>query len=391
MKFPPLWTDCFDHFLPSWVKARFSPDERWKKQPFSQEDVRFFSKSIRELSELLSLERTSGGKREFPDYFQHEKFRSAYFFYFLPFQAGKFFTLFEENRPILIEALRSAQKQNRRFRVFDLGAGPGTASLALLLWIFSMDGFEDVKLELVLNDTNAKILKEGETFLRDFLAALERREDQVLISTHQEVWWKLPTPLEHDLALLGHVLNESSSTPEQNVRTLELLLSQNRSAGVLILEPASRSTAQKLARVRDALIESRKESKRETLIYGPCLHSLACPLAEGRDWCHASLPIEVPGKTYAQFTRAVNGPGSERKWLKMSYLWFAGPIAPQGYGREARRILSEPIPQGPKRFILLCEPNEPRKQFLSPKERAIRGDVYWLKSAPKNPSPKGSR
>lgn len=377
MKFPPLWTDCFDHFLPGWVKARYSPDERWKSQPFGAQDVRFFSKGVKELSELLSVERTSGGTRSFPDYFRHEKHRSAYLFYFLPFQAGKFFTLFEENRAILIESLRACQKEGRRFAFLDLGAGPATASLAFLIWVFSQEGFEEQKFEIHLNDTNAKILKDGEALLRDFLKALERREDQVLIATSIDPWWKIQAP-EHDLAVLGHVLNENASQMDRVVSTFERLLMKNRTAGILALEPASRATAQNLSRIRDRLITERDAHGIETRFHGPCIHSGACPLGEGRDWCHASLPIQVPGKTYAQFSRMVNGPGSERKWLKMSYLWIAGPISPHGSGKNARRILSEPIPEGPKRFILLCEPERPLKHYVSPKEKIVRGDVYWL-------------
>ena len=72
-----LWVDVLDEVLPAFVKNRFSPQESWKKKPFSTEDVAFFSKGLIEMSNSSTLDPGEGAK--LPNYFTTARFRSSYF------------------------------------------------------------------------------------------------------------------------------------------------------------------------------------------------------------------------------------------------------------------------------------------------------------------------
>src|SRR4051812_34705206 len=123
-----LWGDFFDSAVPAWVKERYSPDARWKDKPFTQKDARFFLRGVQELSERFTEGRSQ--TRALQSYFEHARFRSSYLLYFLPLQAKKFLALFEQYPQALVPLTES-----KHIRIADFGSGPGTATLALLLWM----------------------------------------------------------------------------------------------------------------------------------------------------------------------------------------------------------------------------------------------------------------
>jgi hypothetical protein len=391
--FPATWSAWVDQVIPSFVKDRFSPRESWKGKPFTREDAYFFFESIEELSDLFTEERP----RAMPDYFRHPKNRSAYLLYFLPFQAAKFLTLYQMHEKAIQSALEHSRKTGV-FRLADLGSGPGTASFALLLHLATRSKSKlPEKIELLWNDTNRAVMEDGRALLEKTLAevpALAELRGRVQVIVRAEPWWKSVSHLKQlgdvSLAVLGHVLNEAPDRGKSGelapaTRSVAELVQMAEGGGVLIVEPAARAPSQRLSRLRDDLIgylaaEAGTENDPErdpeldaSLIWGPCLHAMACPLAEGRDWCHFSAPAQLPGKWFREFSK---GLGSERSWLKFSYLWLASrnhpsPIAPP----NLLRVISDPIGarggQGPS-TILLCEPNTPRRLTGA---RAHRGDL----------------
>src|SRR6185437_1816389 len=160
VRFPAAWSWFFDETIPTWVKQNYSPRESWKDKPFSKEDAKFFFRGVEELSNIFTEDRPPSARGRL-DYFSHPKFRSAYLLYFLPIQAAKFVTVFQLHSKAIRAALEHARKHGV-LRVLDLGAGPGTASFALileLLQIATHSGEELPQIALHWVDTNISAMQ----------------------------------------------------------------------------------------------------------------------------------------------------------------------------------------------------------------------------------------
>lgn len=374
--FPPAWSWFVDEAVPTWVKSAYSPRESWKDKPFAREDARFFSKGINELSELFTEERS----KKIPDYFAHPKYRSSYLLYFLPLQAAKFITLFQLHSGAMKAALLEARK-NGVLRVADLGAGPGTASLALLLWLLDPSNDVDFKVELHWADLNRSIMEDGRELALKIASHFPKLRDRVAIEVTTTQWWKLPSQLPGpaELTFVGNVLNESPGGPldfrqEKWPELWHSVLAKAGGGGLLLVEPAIRRAAQSLSKVRDELFSTEVIERTPRSLWGPCLHAGACPLAAGRDWCHLSVPARIPGQWFKQFSESL---GSERNWLKFSYLWLASPENPAPEPPPAlRRVVSDPLGSGRgAQEVLICEPDHAGRARVAPGRRILRGDL----------------
>lgn len=393
VRFPAAWSWFFDEAVPAWVKQHYSPKESWKGKPFSKEDARFFFRGVDELSEIFTEERSQG----IPEYFSHPKYRSAYLLYFLPLQAAKFVSILQLHPKALEAALAHARKEGV-FRVLDLGAGPGTASLALLLQLLQIathSGEELPPIQLQWVDTNLNVMRDGKNLLDQLASQFSRLRGKVQIEIKDAPWWKgaqvFPKPCS--LILMGHVLNEASGPkiprdleeePEnvQWSRPWQDIVSIAQGGGTLIVEPASKINSQFLSRLRNVLLGEVAE-KAQSSIWGPCPHAERCPLTEGRDWCHFSIPAHVPGNWFAEFSKALS---SERQWLKFSYLWLTAQ------GENAARAPAPPVdqrlvvsdvltdPRSGDTSVLLCEPDQPGRLSVPRITKIKRGD--WVKTAP---------
>lgn len=442
LKFPPAWSWFVDEAIPAYVKGQYSPDERWKGKPFAEPDAAFFFRGIAELSELFTDERP----RTLPAYFRHPKFRSAYLLYFLPLQAAKFVSLFRLHEPALELMLQHGLKTGT-LRVADLGAGPGTASLALVLWLLERASAENIELPMLEFhwwDTDRLIQQDGKHLLQQLAEYFPRLRGKVRVETYVDPWWRAARALrqETSLVLMGHVLNEKggrpnpppaqlapapevedesilldaessddedfddeeSPTPSRKSRpkgqaprdpaaeALGLILSRAAGGGMLCVEPAARIPSQQLSRIRDQLLEQGALAPHASAIWGPCAHAGACPLSDGRDWCHFSLPLHVPGKWFKEFSKRLS---SERHWLKFSYLWLAAPATRAPILKAHQRlVVSEPLrrPGESLPFVLTCEPEQPGRVWITePDVRVHRGDVIGLDDPAFADSPHASR
>jgi hypothetical protein len=380
--FPARWTSVLDEAVPAFVKDRFSPSAAWKEKPFSKDDVNFFSKGLIELSEFFTTERE--GER-LPNYFTTARFRSSYFLYFFGLQGAKFLTLFDRH-PAAIRAALDHAVETGIFRIVDLGSGPGTASLALLVFILDglldapVDGTRDAKqkklhlpftIELQWIDHNATIMKDGEAFLERILKCFPEIEGEIRLKTEARAWWKHPKEFSFDasLVLIGNLLNEAPEDVRIFQQGLAPFLREPKGGGVLILEPAFREASQRVARIRDEVALS----DRPLPIWGPCLHSAKCPLSSGRNWCHFSVPAELPGSFFRKFSIKLGG---IRDWLKFSYVWFAARDSekrarpPSGWVR----VISDPMRTPSGMQNLICRP-ERFTYAKTPKKPIFRGEV----------------
>ena len=380
--FPPAWLWLVDEAIPKWVKKSYSPQESWKDKPFTNEDAKFFSKGVEELSELFTEERPKG----MPPYFQHPRYRSGYLLYFLPLQAAKFLTLYQTYPRAIDAALQFAKKEGV-LRIADLGVGPGTASLSLLLVLLGRKlerGEELPPVELHWFDTNLSVMKDGQFLVEELANSFPKLRGKVKLFLNDLPWWKAPTRLPESLAvsLMGHVLNESSAPKSETGLFWEEILRRSQGGGVLMVEPAARRPAQVLSSLRDEFLTSGLIESSPARIWGPCIHAGACPMAEGRDWCHFSVPVQIPGKWFRGFSE---GLGSERQWLKYAYLWVASSEFPAPVSApHLRRVISDPLGRGPRPEVLICEPEEAGRWTVSahgPGERAgvMRGDLISIR------------
>lgn len=375
--FPPAWTWFMDEMLPQWVKDRYSPREGWKGKPFGPEDARFFFRGIEELSDLFTEERP----RAMPAYFNHPKYRSAYLLYFLPLQAAKFIALFQLHPHGLKAALEHGRQQGV-LRVADLGAGPGTASLALLLEFLSdrVDAAAIPQIEFHWFDTAREILEDGRALVETLSGSFPKLRGKVRVHTHVMPWWRAASALQNEMSLvfLGNVLNEGETRrlaeSESAQKQWSDLLGRAGGGGLVFLEPAARKPSQQLSQLRDELLDLGLLRPSASSIWGPCLHAGSCPLAAGRDWCHFSVPVEIPGRLFLKISE---GLGSERQWVKFSYLWLASPAFPN-QGREAAgkvRVISDPIREGVRATVLICEPDLPQRMPVPSRTPIRRGDL----------------
>lgn len=386
-KFPAAWSWWVDQSIPQYVKDTYSPKASWKGKPFSQEDARFFLKGINELSELFTEERP----RDLPSYFSHPKYRSAYLLYFLPLQAAKMATIYAMHPKAIGAAIKHATRTGT-LKVLDLGAGPGTASLALLLTLID-EVDEKVerlpKLEFHWYDTQEGIMRDGVGLAKLIADRFPGLHDKLKIVTHSRPWWDVFTPRgekeagkDFSLVLSGHVLNEfpwhDSARAHRVRQTIEYGLRQRGGGGFLYVEPAFKHASQLLSQLRDSWFENGVLPAEPSALWGPCLHGKTCPLAVGRDWCHFSVRADLPGTWFKFFSR---GLGSERQWLKFSYVWVASEESPNDRVVPAsyRRVVSDQLklPSGDN-GILLCEPEHPLKEVLHDGEHFFRGDLIDL-------------
>ncbi len=422
--------------VPQWVKQNYSPREQWKNRPFTRQDALFFLKGIRELSELFTEDRP----HRLPNYFSHPKFRSSYLLYFLPLQAAKFFSLFHAHQAAIERALSHARTQGV-LRVVDLGSGPGTASMALLIYLvdyLKKEGTPFPRVELDWFDLNRSVLEEGKKLIHDLGDLVPEIKENLFIRTHAVSWTESNriVPQAPSLILVGNMLNEESLSirsmssrsdsrksaskadrgqgafvrnedqqeddswraPEDQLnpvlqspayRTLSQWIARAAGGGILIVEPAAKTPSRMISVLRDSLFETEILPQKADSLWGPCLHAGKCPLSQGRDWCHFSIPSEIPGENFKFFSK---GLGSERHWLKFSFLWIASleaPASQQKLAPHQSRVVSDVIhPPGgssgiqkDRGIVLLCEPEQPVR--ISSKEARSsdgaplqRGDLY---------------
>lgn len=402
MMFPKIWALFFDEDVTAWVKLAYSAKPEWRNRPFSDHDVQFYFKGVAELS-IEFTENRGDQFRSQPRYFEHPRFRSSYLLYFLPLQCAKFSALFQKKKFELRQSLSQAKKHNRPFAVYDMGSGPGTASLAFL--IFLSDEIESKKLSIddlppirmTWFDSNSAVLKDGVELFKRYLKRAEWPESLISLETHAATWANAGRVLDGRnsgtdadgarLLLFGNVLNESER--KKNAAIAPLLnqwLKSPVDTHAVFVEPAAKSTSQMLSQLRDDLLESEGRSQKLRII-GPCLHTGRCPLAHGRDWCHFSDAAQVPGRWFLEFSKKL---GSERKFLKYSLLWLATSKDTSPQNTEHKRlVLSDTMTsRSGDATYLICEPNEPRKIRYSSSKRLHRGDIVDLRSLQKG-SPAG--
>lgn len=310
--------------------------------------------------------------------------------FFLPRDLAKIGGPLEELR--LAGALPGAVIEGaRRVRVLDVGSGLGATCLGAATY-FKTRGLAHAGLEVDALDSDARALtvltalaKETHGGRLGKVAVPTEVRTQTLDVTNDAA---LPRT-RYDLIFVGFALNELFVTlpPADAVarRAAWLVALSERlsdDGALVVLEPALRDTSRALQAVRDVLA-ARTEAP---FIAAPCLRSGPCPMLLGeRDWCHASLPLALPGRV-AELAR---GAGLRFEGLRYSYLVLRRQRGTMDARlREARgvalRLVGDALASKGKVEVFACgEPGLVRLMRLGREESdanadfgdAVRGDV----------------
>jgi len=139
--------------------------------------------------------------------------------------------------------------------------------------------------------------------------------------------------LAPDVLLVSHVLGELD---ERGLASLRELI--GRAARVVVVEPGNRTTARRLAALRDELLETFR-------IVAPCPHAARCPaLATDADWCHFFAPPPPEVFTDGDWVRTARAVGIDLRALPYAFVVLerrdgARPAAPAATGN---RVLGRP-------------------------------------------------
>lgn len=212
-------------------------------------------------------------------YTETRDFLQAYVRYYLPANVPKIAdTLLCSG---VIDALQP-DPETGGLRVLDLGTGPGTSLIGLLLAMAQAGRTEPVS--ITATDRSPVFLDAAAALVQAF------RKYTGIHGNNRFMQQALPNAPDEpfDAVFMTNVLAETAGTLADKLP--ELLENLVAPGGIaLLLEPAQRRVARALHAVRNAM---EKETWR--IVY-PCPGNYPCPaLARNRDWCHHRLAWDPP-------------------------------------------------------------------------------------------------
>lgn len=294
---------------------------------------------------------------------QSVRLREAYLAYFLPVNLAKFHLILQElwMHPQVPGLFKSG------IRFLDLGSGPGSQLLGLLLFLKTSQSMLQLRESVVIDRVSANLELARwfhefcfDTYFPNIAPVPQLRTLQADLS--------LPVPFlsadSFNLICVGNLLNELfAGQPDRVERRLELITTMvfaalKEDGFLVLLEPALRETSRELLFLRDQLLQ-----KAGLHVYAPCVREQPCPaVANGceADWCHEDRLWGPPGYL-SKIDRMV---GIRKTSLKFSYLVLSRrkisirDAYPQGedVGEKAEswRVVSERIEEKGKSFCFLC-------------------------------------
>ena len=245
--------------------------------------------SIARLSKLFTKERSGLSAR----YLDDPALAAGYAAYFLPVNFAKI--------QVLLDELPKDWADKPALSVLDMGAGPGTASLAVRDWLRTGNPSRPTSLHVTAIDQSQAALAELARLWTLYGRQMDSVKDQLHLSTEQLEQFRIEAcsavsgQAPFDLIIVANSLNElfhdSSDWLTKRAGFVAQLVSLLKPDGTLmIVEPALRSTARALHQVRDQLLEHGV-----CAVYSPCLHEGRCPaLIKAEDWCHEERAWEPP-------------------------------------------------------------------------------------------------
>jgi len=317
-----------------------------------------FSKGFRTLWNLF-VEKP--GEKDLT-YFEKTELRSAYIFHYLIPNLQRWIHMLENAR---ISFFGKSSK-TETFSILDYGAGPGTASAAFLL--FFQDFLQEKNIEIVLSDTKAPILKDGQALLNELGKSLNLN---IRIKLHSGSGGMSPSGnLSFDFILMGNVWNERLSSHknarDRVLKDFEINAQKvlKKEGKILLQEPASRRASRLLMTIRDFFIESDNFK-----IAAPCpagSEKKLCILnsIRGRPWCHFGFR---PWKSrLMQVASEISGITHESLHYSYLFLGFNG----SGQNLVRARVIGNPMQTEVGTGVYTCH-EKGRIVLITPKPKDL--------------------
>lgn len=225
--------------------------------------------------------------------------------------------------------------------LLDVGAGPGTAALAICE---QFPGVETVS----LIEQDSAFVDLGQTLL-------QASEHPSLQSALWQVndFTKMTTFLPHDLVIFSYSIGEIEE--KERKRLIDQAWKSAKEL-LIVIEPGTPAGFERVRAIRQQLIESGAH------LLAPCPHLLTCPM-EGKDWCHFATRVER-SSLHRRLKQGTLGHEDE----KFSYLI----ATKQPFPPSPSRLLRHPAHHSGHLSLHLCTSTGLRQVTLSKK----MGEAY---------------
>lgn len=333
---------------------------------------------VRSLSEMF----TRGGQGVGTVYLEDPLLRASYLSYYVPVNVGKVQLLLGELRPLL------QSFSEEKFRVLDLGGGPGTGALAILDWCSSQLLPPAASLHMTVVDRSTEAMK----LCAELWQAYSRQNHIAPSPPLQTVMCNLERSLPsvrgiagdengYHLIIVQNLLSELfvGSTDPIGPRTAlvnQLVSCLAKEGTLMLIEPASRSASRDLHQVRNNLLSGLQCS-----VYSPCLHDRPCPaLIKPDDWCHEERDWQIP-PWIGRIDREV---GFIKDALKFSYVILrkdGKTLVPRNC--DYHRVVSELREMKGEKRVWLCDETGRSEVGRQDKERSPSNAAFesWHRGA----------
>lgn len=216
----------------------------------------------------LSNRYRSPNRSSITDFMTSDAHRLAYLAVRLP-------ATFAAVRRVLRESVRRLPSFSPT-TICDIGAGPGTASWAVVDFFASQESSAEIR-RVTLHEKDAWWQQTGRQLMRSATSQALRNADWRITDLTQDGAFE-----SNDLMILSYVVGELST------QSLQSLMDRAWAATnqvIAVIEPGTPHGFEKIRMIRDWLLT------KGAFLVAPCPHHKVCPMATG-DWCHFSERVE---------------------------------------------------------------------------------------------------
>ena len=219
--------------------------------------------------------------------------------------------------------------------ILDVGAGPGTGTLAAQEVFIHLKRATLVEKERGLNSLSKELICRNNSISCEWIEK----------DLHTKIEFE-----EHDLILMGYVLGELSENIWQNL--VERLWNATKKA-IIFIEPGTPAGFNRILKVRKFLISL------GGFLIAPCPHQNTCPLAE-TDWCHFAQRIERTSQHRLAKRAELNYEDE-----KFSYVAFTKEV----FAKEGDRVIRRPLKRPGHVQFNLCSQEGIKNKIISRKNK----------------------
>jgi ribosomal protein RSM22 (predicted rRNA methylase) len=311
--------------------------------------------ALRELFQLFTRER---GRLKGLSYLDIPKYRNAYLQYHLPLNVARASCALEQVCALHPEVSALTE-------VVDLGAGPGSASLATLFTLPAR-----ARNYALYDRSRAALAVAGR--LLEGSASLGGKGPLGKVAARVGSLPALSPLPRRALVWLCMTLNELEIGSRRGLSAAGFLAQLGERlespSVVVMVEPALRLPGRNLLALHDAAAASGSWR-----VLAPCTHQRSCPLLKdpGRSWCHFHFDWSAP-----PLVREVADP-LHLSWERPSFAFLAleRNEAPAGVEPRRARVIGDRMRlSGRREGFYICREGE-RKLLIAPSQRMERGDL----------------